>query len=77
MGIGSMQPCGTIIIEYVPAAVCLELKSLKMYELSYRNLGIFYENVVNKFLRDVVAAWPPVAWTPSSSCGTWQPVTRS
>ena len=33
---------------------CLELKSLKMYMLAYRNLGIFQENVVNRFLRDIV-----------------------
>jgi 7-cyano-7-deazaguanine reductase len=35
------------------------LKSLKLYLLAYRNLGIFYENVVNRFLRDVVAAVKP------------------
>ncbi|MGH9402641.1 MAG: preQ(1) synthase, partial [Terriglobia bacterium] len=36
---------------------------LKMYTLAYRNLGIFYENVVNRFLRDVVAAANPVSAT--------------
>lgn len=51
---------GTLILRYVPDKLCLELKSLKMYELEYRNLGIFYENVVNKFLRDVVKACQPV-----------------
>lgn len=50
---------GTITLRYVPDKLCLELKSLKMYELSYRNLGIFYENVVNKILRDVVRACEP------------------
>jgi 7-cyano-7-deazaguanine reductase len=35
------------------------LKSLKLYMLSYRNLGIFYENAVNRFLRDVVKACNP------------------
>lgn len=54
---------GTLILRYVPDKLCLELKSLKMYELSYRNLGIFYENVVNKFLRDVVRACEPVSAT--------------
>jgi 7-cyano-7-deazaguanine reductase len=54
---------GTLTLRYVPDQLCLELKSLKMYELSYRNLGIFYENVVNKFLRDVVSACQPVTAT--------------
>jgi 7-cyano-7-deazaguanine reductase len=54
---------GTITIRYVPDRRCLELKSLKMYELAYRNLGIFYENVVNRFLRDIVAAAKPVSAT--------------
>jgi 7-cyano-7-deazaguanine reductase len=52
---------GTITIQYVPRKDCIELKSLKMYLLAYRDLGIFYENVVNKFLRDVVRAAKPVA----------------
>lgn len=50
---------GEITIRYVPDKRCLELKSLKMYELGYRNLGIFYENVVNRMLRDIVAAAKP------------------
>jgi len=51
---------GTIVIRYQPRKVCLELKSLKMYLLAYRNLGIFYENAVNRMLRDIVAATKPV-----------------
>jgi 7-cyano-7-deazaguanine reductase len=51
---------GTITIEYEPRERCLELKALKMYLLAYRNLGIFYENAVNKILRDVVKAAEPV-----------------
>jgi len=51
---------GTIIIEYEPRRSCLELKSLKHYLLSYRNLGIFYENAVNRILADIVAATRPV-----------------
>jgi 7-cyano-7-deazaguanine reductase len=51
---------GTIFIAYVPDKSCLELKSLKMYLLAYRNLGIFYENVVNRILEDVVKACHPV-----------------
>ncbi len=54
---------GTLTLRYVPDQLCLELKSLKMYELEYRNLGIFYENVVNKFLRDVVKACDPISAT--------------
>src|SRR5258706_12513616 len=52
---------GTITIEYEPRKHCLELKALKMYLLAYRDLGIFYENAVNRMLRDIVAATTP-AW---------------
>ncbi len=51
---------GTITIQYLPAKRCLELKSLKYYILAYRNLGIFYENAVNRILDDVVRACRPV-----------------
>jgi 7-cyano-7-deazaguanine reductase len=51
---------GTIVIRYVPNRLCLELKSLKMYTLAYRDLGIFQENVVNCFLRDIVKACQPI-----------------
>ena len=51
---------GTLTLVYVPNKRCLELKSLKMYTLAYRNLGIFQENVVNRFLEDVVKAADPV-----------------
>ena len=54
---------GRLTLRYTPDKLCLELKSLKMYALAYRNLGIFYENVVNRFLRDVVAAARPVSAT--------------
>jgi 7-cyano-7-deazaguanine reductase len=52
---------GQLTLRYVPDKLCLELKSFKMYTLAYRNLGIFYENVVNRFLRDVVSAAKPVS----------------
>ncbi len=52
---------GTLTLTYVPDKLCLELKSLKLYTLAYRNLGIFYENVVNRFLEDVVKATRPVS----------------
>ncbi len=50
---------GTITIHYLPDRLCLELKSLKYYILSYRNLGIFYENAVNHILDDVAKAAKP------------------
>ena len=50
---------GKITLRYVPGKLCLELKSFKLYVLAYRNLGIFYENVVNRMLRDVVKAAKP------------------
>ncbi|MCB4756884.1 MAG: preQ(1) synthase [Elusimicrobia bacterium] len=50
---------GTLTLRYGPAKRCVELKSLKMYILAYRNLGIFYENAVNRILRDVVKACRP------------------
>lgn len=51
---------GTIRIAYLPDKRCLELKSLKLYIHAYRNLGIFYENAVNRILKDLVAACRPV-----------------
>jgi 7-cyano-7-deazaguanine reductase len=50
---------GTLILRYVPDKSCLELKSLKMYTLAYRNLGIFQENVVNRMLADIVETAKP------------------
>src|ERR1700739_4764661 len=50
---------GTITIQYKPRRDCIELKSLKMYLLGYRDLGIFYENAVNKILHDIVQAVRP------------------
>jgi 7-cyano-7-deazaguanine reductase len=51
---------GRLTLRYVPDKLCLELKSFKMYTLEYRNLGIFYENVVNRLLADVVKATKPL-----------------
>jgi len=51
---------GTLKLRYCPDKKCLELKSLKMYTLAYRNLGIFQENIVNRMLEDVVHATQPV-----------------
>jgi 7-cyano-7-deazaguanine reductase len=51
---------GVLTLRYRPDTLCLELKSLKEYFLAYRGLGIFYENVVNRVLRDVVEACAPL-----------------
>jgi 7-cyano-7-deazaguanine reductase len=52
---------GVLTIRYLPAKHCLELKSLKEYLQSYRNLGIFQENIVNQVLEDVVK-WARPVW---------------
>ena len=52
---------GTITVRYRPDKFCLELKSMKGYFLAYRNLGIFYENAVNRILRDMVKACQPLS----------------
>ena len=49
----------TIRIEYVPDKMIVELKSLKLYFISYRNEGAFHEKVVNKILDDFCAACKP------------------
>jgi 7-cyano-7-deazaguanine reductase len=58
-----MPDFGKITIKYVPNKLCLELKSLKYYFFGYRNLGIFYENIVNRVLDDVVSACHPLTAT--------------
>ena len=50
---------GTVTIHYLPDKLCVELKALKYYILGYRNLGIFYENAVNRILNDIVKACKP------------------
>jgi 7-cyano-7-deazaguanine reductase len=50
---------GKITIKYIPNKLYIELKSLKYYIIGFRNMGIFYENIVNKILNDVVAACEP------------------
>ncbi len=56
----SLPDFGRITIRYMPREKCLELKSLKEYLFTYRNLGIFQENIVNQVLNDVVKACEPV-----------------
>jgi 7-cyano-7-deazaguanine reductase len=50
-----------VAVEYVPAARCLESKSLKLYLFSYRDTGVFAEDLANRLLDDLVAACAP-AW---------------
>ena len=52
---------GVITLRYMPDKLCLELKSYKEYLQSYRNLGIFQENIVNQVLADVVG-WAKPRW---------------
>ena len=56
----SLPDFGELTIRYMPNKHCLELKSLKEYLFTYRNLGIFQENIVNRVLEDVVKAAKPV-----------------
>src|SRR5437016_4553291 len=48
-----------IQVSYKPAKTCLELKSLKMYLIEYRDIGIFHEHLVNRLLDDLVKACKP------------------
>ena len=50
---------GVITISYIAAKKCVELKSLKYYLQSFRNEGIFYENVTNRILDDLVSLLKP------------------
>lgn len=50
----------TIRIRYVPDERCVELKSLKLYLWSYRDVGAFHEAVTNTILDDLVAATDPL-----------------
>lgn len=67
---------GTLTFTYTPDQKCVELKSLKMYLQSFRNAGIFYENVTNRILDDLVAVLAPrrmkllAAFTPRGGIST-------
>ena len=50
---------GTVTVRFVPAELCVELKSLKLYLQSYRNDGIFYEAVTNAIAADLDRAMQP------------------
>ena len=49
----------TLLLDYVPDKLCVELKSLKLYIWSYRNEGAFHEAVTNRILDDLVRATRP------------------
>lgn len=49
----------TIRLEYIPHELCVELKSLKLYINSFRNVKIFHEHVINVILEDFVRACDP------------------
>lgn len=55
-------------IAYVPRERCLELRALKYYLLSYRDVGIWYEHLVNRMLEDLVRACEPQSMTVSIVC---------
>ena len=48
-----------INIDYIPDKFCIELKSFKLYLVSYRNIGVFHEHVINKILEDIAKACKP------------------
>ncbi len=54
-----MPDFGEIRIKYVPNKLCIELKALKYYLVGFRDQGIYYENVTNKILDDLVSACAP------------------
>ena len=67
---------GTITINYTPDSRCVELKSLKLYLQSFRNEGIFYENIANRVFDDLTAVLQPrklkvvAAFTPRGGIAT-------
>jgi 7-cyano-7-deazaguanine reductase len=50
---------GTIRVDYIPSDVLVELRSFKYYLLSFRNVGIYQEHLVNRILEDLVACTHP------------------
>ncbi|MFC2025107.1 preQ(1) synthase [Chloroflexota bacterium] len=50
-----------LVIRYVPQKSLVELKSLKYYLTSYRNVGILQEHAVNRILQDLVQLLAPVS----------------
>ena len=73
---------GTLTFTYTPEKKCVELKSLKLYLQQFRNAGIFYENVTNRILDDLVAVLAPwrmkleASFTPRGGISTIVTVTH-
>ena len=57
-----------VSITYTPDRKCLELRSLKYYLMSYRNVGIWYEHLVNRMIEDLVEACAPKSMSVSIEC---------
>jgi len=57
--ISGLPDFGCITIRYTPKDKIIELKSIKYYLLQYRNVGIFYEHLVNRILEDLVSVVRP------------------
>ena len=68
--LAGLPDLGTLTIKYVPKNRCVEMKSLKLYLIAYRNLGIFQENAINKVLDDFVKYVKPVS---AEVTGTFNP----
>lgn len=50
---------GILTFTYCPAERCIELKSLKLYLQQFRDQGIFYENITNSIVEDLVEIIEP------------------
>jgi 7-cyano-7-deazaguanine reductase len=50
---------GILTLDYTPSDVCIELRALKYYLLTYRTVGIWYEHAVNRLLEDLVRCLKP------------------
>ena len=57
-----------VTVRYVPGQQCIELRSLKYYLLSYRNVGIWYEHLVNRMLEDLACVCQPRSMTIEITC---------
>ena len=55
----SLPDFGTLTVSYVPRRLCIELKSLKYYLMSYARVGIVQEHAANRILRDLIALCAP------------------
>ena len=73
---------GTVTITYTPSSRCVELKSLKFYLQTFRNEGVFYENLTNRIFDDLSAVLQPrdlrvvAAFTPRGGISTTVSVVR-